>query len=122
MPKHLVWEDNQYSVNVPVEEDEKPLFRKELEQEIATCGFVHEKNIRAFSRGGFWCEIMAFTLYANPNGEPIVCTDYFMCFIYDCRETAYSSKAGKLVFCKASKKFIDANGIAETSIDLLLRS
>ena len=124
--KHLVWENkeesffNEYSVRVPINNEEKASFREELEEEIKALGFIHEKPLRRFVQGYFWCEIIAFTLYKSPEGKYIFPIDYFMYFIYDCRETNYSAKEGQLVLCEAFKTFQDANELAVKLINAIL--
>ena len=126
--KHLVWESKEesffgkYSVKVPITEEEKVSFREELEVEINSLGFIHEKRLREFVQGHFWCEIIVFTLYTSPEGKYILPVDYFMYFIYDCRETNYSAKEGKLALCEAFDNFNDANELAEKLIDAILRA
>lgn len=98
MSSCLTWiKENEYSVNLPVTDEEKAVFRNKLVKEIEPLGFIHD-SVGGFVRGGFLCDLVTFTLHSVNQLNP---ADYIVCFLYDCRKTAYGARYGKLEYCES---------------------
>lgn len=98
MSNCLTWiKENEYLVNLPVTDKDKVAFRDKLVKEIEPLGFIHD-DVKGFVRGGFWCDLVTFTLRSRNQLNP---TDYIICFLYDCRNTPYRAKHGKLEYCES---------------------
>jgi hypothetical protein len=121
MKRRLIWHcDNEdYFVKLPATQEEMQTFRQDLTAQIEKVG--SHLQIRAFSRGGLWCEIISFTVRKSPTGETIVRRGYFVYFIYDCRKSKYEADPTKLISCEVKRTTIPKVFVsAEKAIDLLL--
>jgi len=113
--KHLKWvKDAEYEVIFPSStQEEKDSFRKELTEEIESCGFVHEE-VKVFVKASHWCEIVKFTLFATPEQRYVIPKDYFIFFVYDVVEN-------KFVGCNVFDELLPAIEAAGNLIDSLAR-